>query len=145
MGGPGGDNGLSGKKLVAQAYGSAVPIGGGATCGKDPHKVDPRGQALARELALEAVCKGSAREATVWLAYRPGDVTPRWTEVIDLPDDGYTEDAKIQYWQSLYDGYRARMIADSSERRRCAGTLTSRVRVARARWEPSREERGRLR
>ena len=58
VGGPGGDNGLSGKKLVAQAYGSAVPIGGGATYGKDPHKVDPRGQALARELALEAVVQG---------------------------------------------------------------------------------------
>ncbi len=82
VGGPEGDNGLSGKKLVAQAYGSAVPIGGGATCGKDQRKVDPRGQALARELALGAVCRGSAREATVWLAYRPGDLTPRWVEVV---------------------------------------------------------------
>ena len=117
VGGPGGDNGLSGKKLVAQAYGSAVPIGGGATHGKDPHKVDPRGQALARELAREAVVKGSAREATVWLAYRPGDVTPRWTEVTTVPDDGYTEDAKIQYWQSLYAGYRARMIAAAKRKK----------------------------
>ena len=111
VGGPGGDNGLSGKKLVAQAYGSAVPIGGGATWGKDPHKVDPRGQALARELAREAVCKGSAREATVWLAYRPGDVTPRWTEVIALPDDDYTEDRKIHYWSTLYEPYHERMKA----------------------------------
>ena len=53
IGGPEGDNGLSGKKLVAEAYGTAVPIGGGATFGKDPRKVDPRGQRMAREMALE--------------------------------------------------------------------------------------------
>ena len=85
IGGPEGDNGLSGKKLVAQSYGSAVPIGGGATFGKDPSKVDPRGQALARELALKEVLEGRAREATVWLAYRPGDVAPRWVEVLTVP------------------------------------------------------------
>jgi S-adenosylmethionine synthetase len=81
VGGPLGDNGLSGKKLVAQGYGSAVPIGGGATSGKDPRKVDPRGQKLARQLALDRVVSGTVREATVWLAYRPGDLTPRWIEV----------------------------------------------------------------
>ncbi len=106
VGGPEGDNGLSGKKLVAQAYGSAVPIGGGATCGKDPRKVDPRGQALARELALEAVCRGSAREATVWLAYRPGDLTPRWVEIVKLPDDDFSETSKLNFWQSASDAYR---------------------------------------
>ena len=86
IGGPEGDNGLSGKKLVAQAYGSAIPIGGGATFGKDPRKVDPRGQALARDLALKEVTERGAKEATVWLAYRPGDVTPRWVEVVAVPD-----------------------------------------------------------
>jgi S-adenosylmethionine synthetase len=59
---------------------------GGATCGKDPLKVDLRGQALARRLA---------REATVWLAYRPGDLTPRWVEVVALPDDDHAEKAKL--------------------------------------------------
>jgi S-adenosylmethionine synthetase len=82
VGGPRGDNGLSGKKLVAQAYGASVPIGGGAVAGKDPRKVDPRGQALARELALGHVVAGRAREATVWLAYRPGDLVPRWIETV---------------------------------------------------------------
>ena len=85
IGGPEGDNGLSGKKLVAQAYGSAVPIGGGATFGKDPRKVDPRGQRMAREMALDLVKGGKAREATVWLAWRPGDVEPRWIEVKTVP------------------------------------------------------------
>jgi S-adenosylmethionine synthetase len=106
IGGPAGDNGLSGKKLVAQAYGSAVPIGGGATSGKDPRKVDPRGQALARRLALDAVCRGAAREATVWLAYRPGDLTPRWIEIVKVPDDEVTEESKFNFWQSASDAYR---------------------------------------
>lgn len=97
VGGPLGDNGLSGKKLVAQAYGSAVPIGGGATFGKDPRKVDPRGQALARQLALDHVLGGSAREATVWLAYRPGDITPRWIEVATVPDDPGTARARKSF------------------------------------------------
>jgi len=81
VGGPSGDNGLSGKKLVADAYGAAVPIGGGAVRGKDPLKVDPRGQALARRMALDLVLSGEAAEATVWLAWRPGDVEPRWIEI----------------------------------------------------------------
>jgi len=85
IGGPEGDNGLTGKKLVAQAYGTAVPIGGGAVFGKDPRKVDPRGQAMARQLALDLVAGGHAREATVWLAWRPGDTGPRWKEVVTTP------------------------------------------------------------
>jgi S-adenosylmethionine synthetase len=80
IGGPEGDNGLSGKKLVADAYGSAVPIGGGAFWGKDPRKVDPKGQKLAREMAFDLVKSGKAREATVWLVWRPGDEQPRWVE-----------------------------------------------------------------
>jgi S-adenosylmethionine synthetase len=85
IGGPLGDNGLSGKKLVAQAYGASVPIGGGAVHGKDPRKVDPRGQALARQLALDEVLSGRAAEATVWLAWRPGDVEPRWRTIAATP------------------------------------------------------------
>ncbi len=67
VGGPLGDNGLSGKKLVAQAYGPAVPIGGGAVFGKDPRKVDPRGQARARQVALELVRPAArARPRSGW-------------------------------------------------------------------------------
>ena len=52
VGGPKGDNGLSGKKLAVDFYGPEIPIGGGAICGKDPHKVDVAGAFRARELAL---------------------------------------------------------------------------------------------
>ena len=71
VGGPIGDNGLSGKKLVPEGYDPAIPIGAGATFGKDPRKVNPRGQALAHDLALKEVTERGAKEATVWLAYRP--------------------------------------------------------------------------
>lgn len=79
VGGPLGDNGLSGKKLVAEAFGTAVPIGGGTVHGKDPHKPDVRAQRLARERALDLVRQGH-REATVWVVFRPGDEEPRWVE-----------------------------------------------------------------
>lgn len=79
VGGPLGDNGLSGKKLVAEAYGTAVPVGGGTVHGKDPLKPDVRSQRLARELAVERVRDG-ADEATVWVVFRPGDEEPRWVE-----------------------------------------------------------------
>lgn len=79
VGGPYGDNGLSGKKLVAEAFGTAVPVGGGTIHGKDPHKPDVRAQRLARERAVELVRQGH-REATVWVVFRPGDEEPRWVE-----------------------------------------------------------------
>jgi S-adenosylmethionine synthetase len=79
VGGPLGDNGLSGKKLVAEAFGSAVPIGGGTTHGKDPHKPDVRAQRIARERAVDHVRAG-ALEATVWVVFRPGDEEPAFVE-----------------------------------------------------------------
>ena len=95
-----------GSSTSRPASGSAIPIGGGATCGKDPRKVDPRGQALARQIALDAVCMGAAREATVWLAYRPGDLTPRWIEVVKVPDDAFSEASKLNFRQSASDACR---------------------------------------
>ncbi len=75
-GGPMGDNGLSGKKLVVDHYGPGVPIGGGALCGKDPHKVDRAGALAARHLAVRLVAGGHGRSATVWLGWFPGRETP---------------------------------------------------------------------
>lgn len=71
-GGPNGDNGLAGKKLVVDAYGPTVPIGGGAWSGKDLHKVDRLGGLLARSLAKKAVLAGLCDEALVTLEYTPG-------------------------------------------------------------------------
>jgi S-adenosylmethionine synthetase len=101
IGGPLADNGLSGKKLVVDHYGPGVPIGGGALCGKDPHKIDRLGALRARQLAVRLVQAISAREALVTLGYLPGLQKPdfifakldgkEWTEAeiaqaIRIPD-----------------------------------------------------------
>jgi hypothetical protein len=75
IGGPKGDNGLSGKKLVVDHYGPSVPIGGGALAGKDPHKVDKCGALRARQLAKKLVRRG-VDEARVILGWAPGGDTP---------------------------------------------------------------------
>jgi S-adenosylmethionine synthetase len=76
IGGPFSDNGLSGKKLVVDHYGPGVPIGGGALCGKDPHKVDRVGALRARQVAVRLVQSTGAQEALVYLGYLPGLSTP---------------------------------------------------------------------
>ena len=73
VGGPEGDNGLSGKKLVVDAYGPRVPIGGGAWSGKDFFKADRAGGMHARRLAKMLVQLGVAKEAQVVLGWFPGD------------------------------------------------------------------------
>jgi S-adenosylmethionine synthetase len=85
-GGPYGDNGLSGKKLVMDAYGPRVPIGGGATAGKDRWKVDRYGPRLARRLAVDAVLRHGYRECTVTMAISPGDREFRVLSVARGPD-----------------------------------------------------------
>ena len=76
IGGPEGDNGLSGKKLVMDAYGPRIPIGGGAWSGKDFFKADRAGGLYARRLARLIVQLGHAAEVTVTLGCRPGDRAP---------------------------------------------------------------------
>ena len=80
QGGPEGDNGLSGKKLAVDFYGPEVPIGGGAICGKDPHKVDVAGAFRARELALRILRERGGHTATVRLGWTPGDAAPAYRE-----------------------------------------------------------------
>ena len=75
IGGPEGDNGLSGKKLVIDHYGPGVPIGGGALPGKDPHKVDKCGALRARQLAKKLV-RERVDEARVVLGWAPGCDAP---------------------------------------------------------------------
>ena len=76
VGGPFGDNGLSGKKLVVDAYGPHIPIGGGAWSGKDPHKIDRVGGLMCRYLALRAIRLGLGNEALITFGWHPGDHEP---------------------------------------------------------------------
>jgi S-adenosylmethionine synthetase len=74
-GGPNGDNGTTGKKLVVDAYGPGVPIGGGAWSGKDFNKVDRLGGMLARRLA-KAWALRAGESATTRIDYLPGSGRP---------------------------------------------------------------------
>ncbi len=87
-GGPNGDNGLSGKKLVVDFYGPRIPIGGGAICGKDPHKIDYCGAVAARELAFNLVKKYNYKEVHTKLAWSPGEEEPYLIEAYEVDDFG---------------------------------------------------------
>ncbi len=76
VGGPKGDAGLTGRKIIVDTYGGAAPHGGGAFSGKDPSKVDRSAAYMARFLAKQIVGRGWARRALIQLAYAIGIVEP---------------------------------------------------------------------
>ncbi|MEZ4462256.1 MAG: methionine adenosyltransferase [bacterium] len=75
-GGPKGDVGLTGRKIIVDTYGGAAPHGGGAFSGKDPSKVDRSAAYMARFLAKQVVARGWASRALVQLAYAIGEPKP---------------------------------------------------------------------
>ena len=76
VGGPDGDTGLTGRKIIVDTYGGYAPHGGGAFSGKDCTKVDRSGAYMARYLAKNIVSSGRASNATVQLSYAIGIVEP---------------------------------------------------------------------
>ncbi len=76
IGGPQGDAGLTGRKIIVDTYGGAAPHGGGAFSGKDPTKVDRSGAYAARYVAKNLVAAGVAERLTIQIAYAIGVVKP---------------------------------------------------------------------
>ena len=76
IGGPDGDAGLTGRKIIVDTYGGAAPHGGGAFSGKDPTKVDRSAAYAARYLAKNVVAAGLADRCTIQLAYAIGVAEP---------------------------------------------------------------------
>ena len=76
IGGPEGDTGLTGRKIIVDTYGASCPHGGGAFSGKDPTKVDRSAAYAARWVAKHLVAAGAARRCTVQLAYAIGRPDP---------------------------------------------------------------------
>ena len=76
IGGPDGDAGLTGRKIIVDTYGGAAPHGGGAFSGKDPTKVDRSAAYAARYLAKNVVAAGLAQRCTIQLAYAIGVSKP---------------------------------------------------------------------
>jgi S-adenosylmethionine synthetase len=75
-GGPKGDTGLTGRKIIVDTYGGAAPHGGGAFSGKDPSKVDRSAAYMARFLAKQVVARGWAQKSLVQIAYAIGVAEP---------------------------------------------------------------------
>jgi S-adenosylmethionine synthetase len=76
IGGPDGDAGLTGRKIIVDTYGGAAPHGGGAFSGKDPTKVDRSAAYVARYLAKNVVAAGLAKRCTIQLSYAIGVAEP---------------------------------------------------------------------
>jgi len=76
IGGPQGDAGLTGRKIIVDTYGGSCPHGGGAFSGKDPTKVDRSAAYAARHIAKNLVASGACEKATIQIAYAIGVVKP---------------------------------------------------------------------
>ncbi|WP_147111442.1 methionine adenosyltransferase [Tateyamaria sp. syn59] len=95
IGGPDGDAGLTGRKIIVDTYGGAAPHGGGAFSGKDPTKVDRSAAYAARYLAKNVVAAGLADKCTIQLSYAIG-VSKPLSIYCDTFGTGQVPDAKIE-------------------------------------------------
>jgi S-adenosylmethionine synthetase len=95
IGGPDGDAGLTGRKIIVDTYGGAAPHGGGAFSGKDPTKVDRSAAYITRYLAKNIVAAGLATRCTIQLAYAIG-VSKPLSLYVDTHRTGTVGDDKIE-------------------------------------------------
>jgi S-adenosylmethionine synthetase len=103
VGGPDGDAGLTGRKIIVDTYGGAAPHGGGAFSGKDPSKVDRSAAYAARYLAKNVVAAGLAERCTIQLSYAIGVAKPL-SVYINTDGTGHVdEDKLVTVLQNLLD------------------------------------------
>ena len=95
IGGPDGDAGLTGRKIIVDTYGGAAPHGGGAFSGKDPTKVDRSAAYVARYLAKNVVAAGLAKRVTIQLSYAIGIAEPL-SVYVDTHGTGTVDEAKLE-------------------------------------------------
>ncbi len=95
IGGPDGDAGVTGRKIIVDTYGGAAPHGGGAFSGKDPTKVDRSAAYAARYLAKNVVAAGCAERCTIQLAYAIGVAKPL-SLYVDLHGTGQVDEARLE-------------------------------------------------
>ncbi len=97
IGGPDGDAGLTGRKIIVDTYGGASPHGGGAFSGKDPTKVDRSAAYACRYLAKNVVAAGLADKCTIQISYAIG-VSHPLSVYVDLQDTGHdVDEAKLEH------------------------------------------------
>ncbi|MBI1179069.1 MAG: methionine adenosyltransferase [Alphaproteobacteria bacterium] len=94
IGGPDGDAGLTGRKIIVDTYGGAAPHGGGAFSGKDPTKVDRSAAYAARYLAKNVVAAGLGDRCTIQLSYAIG-VSKPLSIYVDLHGTGHVDETRL--------------------------------------------------
>ena len=94
VGGPDGDTGLTGRKIIVDTYGGAAPHGGGAFSGKDPTKVDRSAAYMARYLAKNVVATGMAENCLIQLSYAIG-VSKPLSVYVNLFNTGQVDEEKL--------------------------------------------------
>jgi S-adenosylmethionine synthetase len=95
IGGPDGDCGLTGRKIIVDTYGGYAPHGGGAFSGKDPTKVDRSAAYATRYLAKNVVAAGVAERCTIQVAYAIGVADPM-SVLVDLHGTGQVDEKKLE-------------------------------------------------
>ena len=95
IGGPDGDAGLTGRKIIVDTYGGAAPHGGGAFSGKDPTKVDRSAAYISRYLAKNIVAAGLATRCTIQLSYAIGVAEPL-SLYVDTHGTGEVDETKLE-------------------------------------------------
>jgi S-adenosylmethionine synthetase len=95
IGGPDGDCGLTGRKIIVDTYGGYAPHGGGAFSGKDPTKVDRSAAYATRYLAKNVVASGVAERCTIQVAYAIGVADPM-SVLVDLHGTGQVDEKKLE-------------------------------------------------
>jgi len=95
IGGPDGDAGVTGRKIIVDTYGGASPHGGGAFSGKDPTKVDRSAAYISRYMAKNIVAAGLARRCTIQLSYAIGIAEPL-SLYVDTHGTGTVSEAKLE-------------------------------------------------
>ena len=111
IGGPDGDCGLTGRKIIVDTYGGAAPHGGGAFSGKDPTKVDRSAAYAARHAAKNIVAAGLADRCTIQVSYAIGVSHPISLYVNTHGTGKYSDDAIAQALQAVAD-FRPRAIRE---------------------------------
>ena len=112
IGGPQGDSGLTGRKIIVDTYGGSAPHGGGAFSGKDPTKVDRSAAYAARWVAKNVVAAGLAKRCQVQLAYAIGVASPV-SVLVETFGTGKVSDAKLgEAVQKVFDLRPSAIIRD---------------------------------
>ena len=119
IGGPDGDAGLTGRKIIVDTYGGAAPHGGGAFSGKDPSKVDRSAAYAARYLAKNVVAAGLAERCVIQLAYAIG-VSQPLSLYVDTYGAGPVDEARLP---------RTLRVPIGASPRRCRGPADAHPRI----------------